>query len=71
MSMWKSVELFLRDGLSREEVRAMIHEHIVYVAAEAGEFVRRIRIGRSVRHPDGWRKWDAAYLPGPPGLFRG
>ena len=68
--VWKSVELFLRDGLSREEVRASIHDHVLCAATEGGEFVRRIRIGRSVPHADGWRKWDAAYLPGPPGLFR-
>lgn len=67
--MWRSVELFLRDGLSRDEVRAMIHEHVLCAANDSGEFVRRIRIGRSIPHTGGWRKWDAAYLPGPPGVF--
>lgn len=68
--MWKSVEVFLRDGLSREEVRRNLYDQVLSAAADSGEFVRQIRIGRSVRHSDGWRKWEATYLPGPPGLFR-
>ena len=68
---WKSVEFFLRDNLSKEELEESVRSQILCTASECGEFVRGIRIGSGVQHGDGWRKWNVSYLPGPPGVFRG
>ena len=68
---WKSVEFFLRDGLSTEEVKDRVRSQILCTASECGDFVRQIRIGSGVAHSDGWCKWNVSYLPGPPGVFRG
>ena len=68
--IWKSFEFFLPTNLSRRYVRIALRERIVQTAHEGGEFVRRFRVGASEAHDDGWRKWTASYLPGPPGVFR-
>jgi hypothetical protein len=34
-----------------------------------GEFVQRIRVKECLDHPDGWRKWNGAYLARPPGAY--
>ena len=66
---WKSVEFFLRDDLSKVELEASVRSRILCTASECGDFVHRIRIAGGVQHSDGWRKWNVAYLPGPPGVF--
>lgn len=38
-------------------------------AADAGDFVARIRVDGSVEQSEGWQKWSVAYLPGPPGVL--
>ena len=68
---WKSVEVFLRDDLSRDDLEASVRTQILCTASECGEFVRGIRIGSGIQHGDGWAKWNVSYLPGPPGVFRG
>lgn len=68
---WRSIEIFLPAGLSMDDVKKRVRGDILCTANECGEFVRRIRLGTSTEHADGWRKWSASYLPGPPGLFRG
>lgn len=69
MQCWKSVELTLPDTLSPADVLAHAHAQIRIVASEAGEFVQQIRISVGVAHPDGYKKWTASYLTGPPGPF--
>jgi len=66
--VWKPIAFFLRDDLSKEELKESVHSQILCTAAEYGDFVRRI--GSGVRRSDGWRKWNVSYLPGPPGVFR-
>jgi hypothetical protein len=38
-------------------------------ATDGGEFVHRIRVDACLDHPGGWRKWNTAYLTGPPTIF--
>jgi hypothetical protein len=71
LGAWRSVELFLPGNLSRDEVRAELRTRLLRAASDCGEFVHGIRIEGSVSHTDGWRKWSAAYMSGPPGLFYG
>jgi hypothetical protein len=69
MHCWKTVELILPDSLDAAEVLRHAHALIRITATEAGEFVQEIRVGVGVPHHDGWRKWTASYLTGPPGAF--
>ena len=55
--------------MSKDDVRDALRDEIICTAADGGDFVRRIRIGGGVDHTDGWRKWEASYLAGPPGHF--
>lgn len=68
--IWKSVEIFLPSDMSTDDVRDTLLDEIICTATDAGDFVHRLRVGGSVAHTDGWRKWTASYLPGPPGVFR-
>jgi hypothetical protein len=68
--IWKFVEMFLPSDMPKDEVRSALRDGIIRTATDGGEFVRRYRIGGSVDHTDGWRKWTACYLPGPPGVLR-
>jgi hypothetical protein len=68
--IWKSVEVFLPSNMSNDDVRDTLRDEIICTATDAGDFIRRLRIGESVAHTDGWRKWTASYLPGPPAAFR-
>jgi len=68
---WKPVEFFLRDDLSKEEVKESVRSQILCTASECGDFVCAIRIRSGVQRGDGWRKWNVSYLPGPTGVFRG
>jgi hypothetical protein len=54
---------------SPREVLDHIHAQIRIIASDAGEFVKQVQIGIGHPHSDGWRKWSASYLPGPPGPF--
>jgi hypothetical protein len=67
--MWRSLEIFLPSSLSREEVSSKLRNDILRFATDGGEFVHRIRIDNCLDHPGGWRKWNAAYLTGPPAVF--
>ena len=42
--VWRSVEFFLSNTLSREEVGTELHNGVLRFAADGGEFVRQIRI---------------------------
>jgi hypothetical protein len=66
---WRTVDVFLPGHLEASEVKQEIRNRVLRAAAEGGEFVQRIRFGSEARHADGWRKWHASYLPGPPGVF--
>jgi hypothetical protein len=66
--VWRSVEFFLSNTLSREEVGTELHNGVLRFAADGGEFVRQIRIIGVVDHVGGWNKWNASYLVGPPGV---
>ncbi len=68
--IWKSVEIFLPSDMSKEDVRDTLLDEVICTATDAGDFVHRLRVSGSVAHTDGWRKWTASYLPGPPGVFR-
>ena len=68
---WKSVDVFLRDDLSQEDIEENVRSQILCTATDYGEFVSGIRIGSGIRHGEGWRKWNVSYLPGPPGVFLG
>jgi hypothetical protein len=67
---WKSVEIFLPSDMTNDQVRKTLRDELICTATESGDFVRRLRIGDSVAHDGGWRKWTASYLAGPPGVFR-
>ncbi len=66
---WRSVEIFLPSTLSRDEVDSELRNGVIRFATDGGEFVQRIRVDDCLDHPGGWRKWNAAYLAGPPGAF--
>jgi hypothetical protein len=68
---WRSVEIFLPSALSREEAASELRSGILRFATDGGEFVHRIRIDAGLDHPGGWRKWNTAYLTGPPTVFAG
>jgi hypothetical protein len=69
MEGWKKIQLFVPSRLSSSEVRDDVQSAICVNASEAGEFVTQIRIDAGVPHSEGWRRWSAYYLTGPPGLF--
>jgi hypothetical protein len=66
---WRSLEIFLPSALSREEVSSELRDGIIRFATDGGEFVHRIRIDACLDHPGGWRKWNTAFLTGPPTVF--
>jgi hypothetical protein len=66
---WRRVELYLSSALSREEANCQLRDGILRFATDGGEFVHQIRIDACVDHPGGWRKWNTAYLVGPPTIF--
>jgi hypothetical protein len=66
---WKAVEVIVPATLTPKEVSEYIHAQIRINATEAGEFVQQVRVGVGQPHSNGWRKWTASYLPGPPGPF--
>jgi hypothetical protein len=66
--VWKSVDFFLPDTLSRDEVNAELRTGVIRFANDGGEFVYQIRVDGVVDHPGGWYKWNASYLAGPPGV---
>jgi hypothetical protein len=66
---WKSVEVILPERLSVREAHSRIAAHIRINACDAGEFVQQLRIAPQGPHSEGWTKWTASYLPGPPGPF--
>lgn len=68
---WRSIEIFLPDTMSMVDVKTTVRGEILCTATDSGEFVRRIRLGDSTDHTDGWRKWTASYLTGPPGVYLG
>jgi hypothetical protein len=66
---WRTVEVYLRSTLPPDEVRQHVYSTIRVAAAEAGEFVGEIKIRTGTHPADGWCKWNAQYLPAPPGIF--
>jgi hypothetical protein len=66
---WRTVEVFLPCTLAAHEVRHQAYSTIRVIAAEAGDFVGEIKIGAGICQADGWCKWNAQYLPAPPGVF--
>ncbi len=66
---WRYVQAILPASLTTQQVIDRVTSRIRLNASEAGEFVLRIHIDAGEAHPDGWRRWSAAYLPGPPGAF--
>ena len=66
---WKPVEIIVPEGLSPRQVLDSIHAQIRINATEAGEFVQRIRVGAGEPYSEGFSKWTASYLPGPPAAF--
>ena len=68
--IWKSVDIFLPSDMSEAAVRATLRDEIICTATDSGDFVGRIRIAQGVSNTDGWRRWTASYLAGPPGVLR-
>jgi hypothetical protein len=66
---WKSVDIILPARLSAREARDHIEAQIRINACDAGEFVQQFRIEAHEPRSQGWTKWTASYLPGPPGRF--
>ncbi|CAN5416479.1 hypothetical protein BH11ACT6_BH11ACT6_09550 [soil metagenome] len=66
---WKALEVIIPDHLSASEILHYIHAQVRVIAAEAGEFVREVRVGVGTPHSDQYLKWSASYLPGLPGKF--
>lgn len=65
---WRLVEMYLPGALSPDRVTDELRAGILRVAADCGEFVDDICVVGSAPHPEGWRKWRMAYMPGPPGV---
>ncbi|MBB3605978.1 hypothetical protein FHT40_005667 [Mycolicibacterium sp. BK556] len=68
--VWKFVDMFLPSDLSEAQVRTALRDGIIRTAIDSGEFVSQYRVCTGVNHSEGWRKWTASYLPGPPGVLR-
>jgi hypothetical protein len=68
---WRPVKIYLSSALSREEANRELRDEILRFATDGGEFVHQIRIDACLDHPGGWRKWNTAYLVGPPTIFAG
>lgn len=66
---WRPIEVILAEDLSHERVVEEINAQIRINAAEAGDFVARVRIGVGQPHSPGLLRWVSAYLAGPPGAF--
>jgi hypothetical protein len=64
--VWKSVQVFVASNHNASETLRSIQAQIAVFAHEAGEFVREVRIGEGIERGNGWHKWSAQYLPGPP-----
>ncbi|MGI9126344.1 MAG: hypothetical protein ACR2JM_16600 [Mycobacterium sp.] len=67
---WRELELYLPSHLSAAQVTEQVRAAVINTAADGGDFVCDISIGESRRHSDGWVRWKASYLAGPPGLGR-
>ena len=63
------VEVFVPADLTEPETRRYLHAQIQEIANEGGDFVAEVRLGTKGSEVDGWCKWSAEYLPGPPGTF--
>lgn len=66
---WKPIEIILPAKLSDQQVRDQIAAQLRVDATAAGEFVQQIQIVVGQHYSDGWLKWTASYLTGPPGRF--
>jgi hypothetical protein len=66
---WKPIEVIVPARLTASQVLNHIQAQIRISATEAGEFVQQIQLGVGQPHGDGWWKWTASYLPGPPAAF--
>ena len=69
LECWKSFEVVLASDLAAEQVIDRITSQIRLIAADAGDFVQCVRIDSGQHRSDGWCRWSAAYLPGPPSTF--
>ncbi len=67
---WQCFDFYLLDDMPRAQVIAELRRRIVLAASDGGEFVGRFHILGSETRSDGWRRWTAAYLAGPPRITR-
>jgi len=67
--IWKPIDLILPETLSPRQVQDQIHAQIRINATESGDFVHQIQVGVGQAHSDGWTRWTASYLTGPPAPF--
>jgi hypothetical protein len=66
---WKPIEIIVPAKLSPRQVLDSIYAQIRINAADAGDFVQQIQVGVGEPYSDGWSRWTASYLPGPPAIF--
>jgi hypothetical protein len=66
---WKPIEVIVPARLTPSQVLDYIQAQIRIEATEAGDFVQQIQVGVGQAHSEGWWKWTACYLPGPPASF--
>ncbi len=66
---WKPIEVIVPARLTAGQVLDYIQAQMRINATEAGDFVQQIQLGVGQPHSEGWLKWTASYLPGPPAAF--
>ncbi|WP_273735360.1 hypothetical protein [Mycolicibacterium septicum] len=69
-SVWRQMDIYLPLTLTRDEVRTQLRRELQHSANDRGEFAAEIRVEGCIEHSGDWRKWQVAYLPGPPGVLQ-
>jgi hypothetical protein len=70
MDDWKFFDFFLPSWMPKPEVGKELRHRVLMAAADSGDFVGGFRIGHHESYSDGWDRWTAGYLPGPPRIGR-
>lgn len=63
---WQSFDYYLPEDMPEAEAVSELRRRILIAAAERGDFVGNFQSRCRGRHSDGWQRWTAAYLAGPP-----
>lgn len=67
---WQFFDFYLPGEMPRHEAVQELRQRILTVANDRGDFVGGFRIDRREAYTEGWDRWTAGYLPGPPRIGR-